>query len=89
MRLLTFFYIDTAYSTPPEPHKPYPITRFHSSGGSSSGSGSGTPTPRPIHYLNSNTMGLNGINEITTRTSINPKSSGEGATGHEGDEHGL
>ncbi|UOH85403.1 hypothetical protein LQV05_002225 [Cryptococcus neoformans] len=69
--------------------QPYPITRFHSSGGSSSGSGSGTPTPRPIHYLNSNTMGLNGINEITTRTSINPKSSGEGATGHEGDEHGL
>ncbi|EAL17217.1 hypothetical protein CNBN0450 [Cryptococcus deneoformans B-3501A] len=65
--------------------QPYPINRFQSSGGSSSGSGSGTPTPRPIHYLNSNTMGLDGINEITAPTSTNPKSSGEGGIGHEGD----
>lgn len=85
MRPLTFFKHPHSLQHTSRTPQPYPINRFQSSGGSSSGSGSGTPTPRPIHYLNSNTMGLDGINEITAPTSTNPKSSGEGGIGHEGD----
>ncbi|KAL0240665.1 hypothetical protein I308_106464 [Cryptococcus tetragattii IND107] len=69
--------------------QPYPITRFQSTGGSSSDSGSGTLTPRPIHYLTSNTLDLNGINDRTATTSsrsfseerIRDKGDGDAAQG--------
>ncbi|WVQ92707.1 hypothetical protein IAS59_006522 [Cryptococcus gattii] len=72
--------------------QPYPITRFQSTDGSSSDSGSGTLTPRPIHYLTSNTLDLNGINDRTATTSsrsfseerIRDKGDGDAAQGRKG-----
>lgn len=86
-----FLYPNSLQHTARTP-QPYPITRFQSTGGSSSDSGSGTLTPRPIHYLTSNTLDLNGINDRTATTSsrsfseerIRDKGDGDAAQGRKG-----